>query len=287
LVLVLAGCSSGPQVLPTLEPPSGAPGPALALAPFTVEWSPTADRPTTDRIEANRTVACAECGEEQPRGKVERPAGCAECGHDQVRERFRRPYRPRVELDGLVQQVVARLQERETFARVTALQTSPQANTTARLQAARDAGAEWLLELTLEDLTLDLVEHNGLFVPKLVLFIACAILIFPAIDPPNWWIPGEDYGTELSLRYTLRSAQDGRVLDQGHAEVPLAKASYAPWGLGSVPSRGWFLAGFLRVPGCFDEEDWDQIAQPLEEATLEGLQRALVGQVEARRESAK
>ena len=52
---------------------------------------------------------------------------------------------------------------------------------------------------------------NAWYVPKVIIFIASAILIFPGVDPLNWILPGEDYGVVAYGRWSLRDA-DGNLL---------------------------------------------------------------------------
>ena len=111
--------------------------------------------------------------------------------------------------------------------------------------------------------------------------IACSILIFPAVDPPNWLLPGEVYGIEQRARWKVTDPA-GKVLARGEVKVTTTDR-FAAFGPGAT--RPWFIIGFLRVPGCLDEEDWGVISSQLEPRAQVDLARALVKAVEAEREA--
>ncbi|RMG16631.1 MAG: hypothetical protein D6731_05860 [Planctomycetota bacterium] len=276
-----AGCAA---TAPPLEPPSGPPGPALAVAPLRQAYVPTAARPVFAEVPAGERAVCGACGEELDPAPKARPAACPECGRNALRAPFVPPYAPPLLDEEAQRRFVELLARRGTFARV--LRLAPGADEELLAQA-RKGGARWLLSVELSDARTRLLRKNGWHVPKAVLFVLCAVLIFPGIDPPNWFLPGEDYGTEATLRWRLRDVASGETLGRGEERTLLAADSFAAFGLGGVPSRPFYFAGFLRTPGCLDEEAWEGIADTLQPAAREGLARALVRLAEARRETAK
>jgi len=193
---------------------------------------------------------------------------------------------PTFDAAGISEQVASTLRDRGTFASVTLVDAPGPASpkrSALLLNTAEKAEAEWLLELEIDGLEVAFLEYNGLHVPKIVTFVVCAFLIFPAVDPPNWFIAGEDYGIRAKGRWLLRAVKTGVVLGRGHFEHELCRDAFAPIGLGDIPSRGFFLAGFLRIPGCLGEEHWRDISQNLKSSGDLGLLHALVREAEALR----
>ena len=282
LLASLAGCATP---LPTLAPPEGDPGPTLALAGVTFNCAPTAARLETASVGPYERKECVACGEEQPVEQAAR-AACVDCGAGSFRRAFSRPYVPTFDAAGITERLASTIRERETFASVTTVAASgpPSRQRSALLlEEAQKAEAEWLLEFEVDSLEVAFLEYNGLHVPTVATFIVCAFLIFPAIDPPNWFLPGEDYGIRAKGRWRLLAVETGVVLGKGRFERELCRDSFAPIGLGGIPSRGFFLAGFLRIPGCLDEEHWRDISQNLKRSGDLGLLHALVVETEARR----
>ena len=127
-----------------------------------------------------------------------------------------------------------------------------------------------------------LKEKNGLHGLKVATLIVSSILIFPAVDPLNWFLPGEDYELNYSLRWRL-SEVSGDELAGGYLELG-AWDSFAAFGPG--PTRSWFIIGFLRAPGCLDEEDWREIGAQLEQSAERELRVGVTAALEeALRES--
>ncbi len=140
------------------------------------------------------------------------------------------------------------------------------------LETARARGARWLLEPVLDECRVELVERNGWFAFEVVDLIVSSILIFPAVDPINWFVPGEDYGVVQRLTWRLTDLEGG-LASEGRRELT-TKASFNE--LGPGPSREFYVVGFLRAPGCLDEEAWAEIAEQLTPTAAEDLARALV-----------
>ncbi len=278
----LAGCATP---LPTLTPPEGDPGPALALANVTFNCVSTAVRPEATEVGPHERKICVACDEEQPVAAKARKA-CVDCGKGTFRRVFNRPYVPIFDAEGITERVASTIRERGTFASVATVSVPgpPSRKRSAKLlEEAKESGAKWLLELDVDSLEVVFLEYNGLHIPKIATFVVCAFLIFPAVDPPNWFIAGEDYGVRAKGRWRLRDIESGVLLRKGRFERELCRDSFAPIGIGGIPSRGFFIAGFLRVPGCLDEEDWRDISQNLKPAADLGLLHSLVLEAEARR----
>lgn len=185
------------------------------------------------------------------------------------------PYRPAVEAEELRDELAELLSTRGAFERVVRLEGAD--SSSALRQAARQQGARWLLEVWLEDVSVRLKEKNGLHGFKIAVLIVSSILIFPAVDPLNWFLPGEDYEFGYSLRWRL-SEVSGDELAGGYLELG-AWDSFAAFGPG--PTRSWFVIGFLRAPGCLDEEDWGEIGEQLEASARRELRVGLTAAAES------
>ncbi|MCW8140694.1 MAG: hypothetical protein KIT58_17475 [Planctomycetota bacterium] len=311
-VCVALSACAGPEAMP-LEPPlrDANPRPALAIAPLVRLDRASVDRPTwppsggqvwagdANRIRAQQTpLECQACGEEVPspplvirRADDEvAPAAsptCPDCGGTTFYlEPFSTPYRPATDLAATRARAGALLAERGVFERVhllpaddptldPVLGVTPEVRHVWR-ETARARGARWLLEPVLEEARVELIEKNGLHALKVVNLILSSIFIFPGVDPLNWFIPGEDYGVVQRLAWRVTDLDDGPG-GEGLREL-VTRASFADIGPG--PTRGFFIVGFLRAPGCLDEEDWTHVAGQLTEVAAEDLARALVGAAE-------
>lgn len=225
-LLGLSGCAAPPP--PSFGPaPGGAPARALLVAPLPRDYTPTLEEPL----------------DEQGRAPT-----------------FSPPFRIALDPGPLQGELVSALAQRGGFERVDAL-GSPSSSTHAeRLGAARDQGAELLLEMSLVDAEVRLVETNGWHGVKVGVLIVSSILIFPAVDPFNWFIPGEDYGVTLHASWELTLVRSGARLARGYLQSS-ASDSFAAFGPG--PTRPWYVIGFLRTPGCIDPEEWQEIGSQL------------------------
>jgi len=240
LLLLASGCASfAPTQLPA--PPAARSGPALALAPFRVSYDPSSERGLGPE------------GDPEP---------------------FVPPYRPSVASEELREELAELLGARSAFEQVLRLDA---AESSAELRgAARQRGARWLLEVWFEDVSVRLKEKNGLHGLKIATLIVSSILIFPAVDPLNWFLPGEDYELGYSIRWRL-SEVSGDEVAGGFLELG-AWDSFAAFGPGAT--RSWFVIGFLRAPGCLDEEDWAEIGDQLEASARRELRVGLTAAVE-------
>ena len=268
LPLLLGACS--PPLTPELGPPPRAGADVIAVAPLT---------PARQRREPRiQRVLCGGCGERRPRASS--PPACA-CGSGEVEPVRRAPggVEPRLDGAAVAARAAALLAERGGFSRAVALPepaaTDPQARGLALRDAARAAGARWLLEPTLQagGEVLYLGQSAPLVVVKVVNLILCAFLIFPAVDPPNWFIASESYALDLEATWSLVDLRGGAP-GQGSLEV-WAERAVAEFGLGLMAARPWFLIGFMRVPGCLDAEDWADIGAELAPDAEESLARSL------------
>ena len=281
LLALVCGCGSAP-VLDLGPPPVGPPAPTLAVAPLGIGYGPTADRPRVRAGEETwRSLDCDRCGEAlgSREGKLE---PCPECGHDVFRPAFSPPFAPRIRADDVRGRVVDLLGQRGGFERVIALEVDSAAaavgGAEARREAARRAGAAWLLEAEVEDARVELADTNWLQPVKVGVLLVSSLLIFPAVDPINWFLPGEDYGVRTRVRWRLSEVATGAELGAGLLETD-ARQSFAAFGPG--PTRPWYVVGFLRVPSCLDEEAWTEIAAQLDEHAVADLTGALVRTAEA------
>lgn len=259
LVALACGCTSPP---PPTEwgPAPEARGPVLALAPIAVGYSSWRDvvaedleeRPTDDEGEARND--------------------------DDVR--FTPPYRPSVDAAALTQRVAHQLEGRGGFKRVVTLPTwrGERAPSPSELRrAAQEAGAQWLLEIDLDDASTRLKRKNGLHGVKIGVLIVSSLLIFPAVDPLNWFLPGEDYETTYFVRYRISDVK-GDPVASGSLELG-AWESFAA--LPPAHHREFYVIGFLRTPGCLDAEAWGEIHADLAERAEHELLVGLVHGVEA------
>lgn len=291
--------------MPLEAPPVEAnPRPALAIAPLvrldtaTLErrtWPPSESehRPDPERAAAHlpAVLTCTTCGEEtapplHDDGAAAPP--CEDCGGTRYyRDPFWPPFRPRVRVADVRARAADLLDQRGVFSRVVLLPADdptidPDLGVTpeirhAWLETARARGARWLLEPVLDECRVELVEKNGLHALKVANLIVCSILIFPAVDPTNWFIPGEDYGVVQRLSWRVTDLEAG-LTSEGQRDLT-TKASFNE--LGPGPSREFYVVGFLRAPGCLDEEAWSEIADQLTPTAAEDLARALVGAAES------
>lgn len=258
--------------------------PALALAPLVRLDRASADR--RHRPATNAEVPCL-CGEGVITNAGALPSPCEACGSTDVREPFSPPFRPRVDAPSVRARAVDLLQQRGVFSRVVLLPADdpaldPDLGVTpevrhAWLETARARGARWLLEPVLDECRVELVERNGWHALKVVNLIVCSLLIFPAVDPINWVIPGEDYGVVQRLAWRLTDLEQG-LASEGRRDLT-TRASFNE--LGPGPSRELYVVGFLRVPACLDEEAWAEISAQLEPTAAEDLARAIVQVAEA------
>jgi hypothetical protein len=298
LSATLTACA-GPELAPFAPPPVvAAPRPALAIAPLVRLDRASADRRVqdrTDKAERDRTFAefengaqtpvplteCATCGENAVDDSFE---PCAECGGLMFRRPFTPPFRPRVDDAAIRARASELLLSRGVFAKVDALpaddpKVEPGLEPTPEMrhvwaEMAKARGARFLLEPVLEESRVELLEKNGWHAFKVVNLIVSSIFIFPAVDPLNWVIPGEDYGYVQRLRWRLTDLERPEAGSAVRVQELVTRASFNDFGPG--PSRGFFVVGFLRAPGCLDEEDWAGICAELKPVAVEELARALV-----------
>lgn len=270
LVSLLAGCASAPEPL-DLGPPTGVTRPALAVAPLELAFEATLDRPTYRAGEQRRQLerlVCAACGAEiepfdafREIGSKELAhgvdpgtrRGCPECDGDTFREPFSPPFRPRLD--------------------ARAIDAELQATLRARGFTPGEGG--WRLEARLESAAVRYA-RNGVFGLEVATFIVTALLIFPGVDVPNWFFASEDYTLELVGSWTLRAGAS--IVAEGVARTRTT-GSFAE--LGPGPTREWHLVGFLRAPGCLEEDEWSEIADQLVPTAQLDFARELVRQVEA------
>lgn len=286
LAAVLAGCA-GPTIAPLPDPPPGPPGPVLAIAPPALGYVPTPERPLRfqgDLTPGSEQLACAACEEALPYTRDALPA-CPDCGHHAFRTLFSGTFLPMLLAPDLARRAGDLLEARRTFEGVRCLDEPGlppgRAREEALAEAARAAGARWLLTGVLERAEVALIERTGLYPVQWGVLVVSSVLLFPGFDPINWFLPGEVYGIRARLRVRLLDLETGEVVGQGAAERVVSD-SFADFGLGSVGGRGWFLVGFMRVPGCLDEEDWASISAQLEETARQDLVHALVLAAEGR-----
>ena len=246
LAAACAGCAA-PAPPDYGPPPSGPRAPALLVAPLPRTYTPTL---------------------EEPKDEEGRPP------------LFSPPFRIALDAAPLQGDLVAVLGERGGFQRVGPLEAPPSSRHAERVSAAREAGAKLLLEVSLDDAEVRLVETNGWHGVKVGVLIVSSILIFPAVDPFNWFIPGEDYGVTLHASWELTDLETGARLGRGYLRSS-AKDSFAAFGPG--PTRPWYVIGFLRTPGCIDPEEWQEIGSQLLEPARAQLLADLVRAVEANR----
>lgn len=275
LVSLLVGCASAPEPLDLGPPPGGPTRPALQMAPLEIAIEASADRPTVkagDPLRPNERVVCVTCGEESGPdpdaerlttsiGSVTVRPRCPECDGETYREPFGPPFRPRLSGKAIDAELVGALRARGGFAAV-------------------DTGAEgtgWRLEARLESSAVRYA-RNGAFGLEVATFVVTAILIFPAVDIPNWFFASEDYTLELTGSWTLRDLAAGTVVAEGTARTRTT-GSFAEFGPG--PTREWHLVGFLRAPGCLEEDEWSEIADQLVPTAQLDFARELARQVEA------
>ncbi len=287
LCAALTACA-GPAPMPLDPPPVEAKArPALAIAPLVRLDRASAERPQRTGTYVQSALVstvfveclCGEGGISDTRG-FRQP--CTECGSTDLREPFSPPYRADLNVHMVRTRAGALLEERGVFSRVVLLPADdptidPDLGVTPEVrhdwrETARARGARWLLEPVLDECRVELVEKNGYHALKVVNLIVCSILIFPAVDPINWVIPGEDYGVVQRLTWRLTDLEAGLVSDG--ARDLTTKASFNA--LGPGPSREFYVVGFLRAPGCLDEEAWAEIAEQLTPTAAEDLARALV-----------
>lgn len=280
----LTACA-GPELAPFDPPPVVAePRPALAIAPLVRLDQASADRSTPRPNGAVTDLPpqeCVACGEVDADFVAD---ACVECGGKAFRPWFTPPFRPRIDDTALRARAAELLVERGVFAKVDALpaddpkvehgvEPTPEMRH-VWAETARARGARFLLEPVLEEARVELVEKNGYHVVKIINLIVCSVLIFPAVDPINWMIPGEDYGYVQRLRWRVTDLEHPEAGSAVHVRELITRASFNDFGPG--PSRGFFIVGFLRAPGCLDEEDWGEITAELEPVAVEELARALV-----------
>lgn len=281
----LAGCSAAP--VPTaLEAPAGAPGPALAVAPLERGDVPMADRPTFragERVRPFERLRCDACGDELRSPEDGARPACAGCGGATFQELFSPPFRPRLRLD-VAGRAAAALGRRATFERADALpevaagaSLPGPARLDALLATARARGARWLLVPRVERCAVE-YETNGAFAGEVAIFIVCAVLLVPGLDPPNWFIASEDYFIQTRGAARVVDVATGRDV----ADVPFTvetRGSFAE--LGPGPTREFHVVGFVRAPGCLDEEEWDEVAAQLLRCAEGDLVNAIVRAAES------
>jgi hypothetical protein len=240
------GCAAAPIPMPG-PPPEGPPAGALSMAPLPRVYVPTLQEPL------------------DAQGK---------------RPLFTPPYRIDVDAGEVRQNVLRALSQRGAFESVDPLEAPPKALSSELLRAARERGSELLLEVTLDDAEVRLIDTNGLHGFKIAVLIVSSILIFPAVDPLNWFLPGEDYGVTLHASWRLTEVATGKKLGRGYLEST-AKASFAAFGFGFT--RPWYIIGFLRAPGCIDEDEWEDIGSQLVKRAQAQLEADLIEVVEQAR----
>lgn len=282
--------------MPLPAPPVEAnPRPAIAIAPLVRLDTATAERPEwragalpSSTPSSWSWLECRECDEPvvDAGGLGSLPA-CAACGGARFAAPFAPAYRPRLDAASVRARAAGLLEQRRVFSRVHLLPADdptldPELGVTPEVrrawrETARGRGARWLLEPVLDEARVELVEKNGLHALKVVNLVVCSLLIFPAVDPINWVLPGEDYGVVQRLTWRLTDL-DGGLASDGRRDLTTS-ASFNAFGPG--PSREFYVVGFLRAPGCLDEEAWAEIADQLAPAAAEDLARALVLAAEA------
>lgn len=280
--LPLLACS--PPLAPELgDPPGGEVAEMLAVAPPALGYVPSAERPTLRAGEtpaASQRLVCVACEEELERQSGPAPT-CPECGGTEWRPRLVGPYLPRLDGPAVAARAAELLAERGGFARAVGLaepprELGPDERRRALVQAARAAGARWLLAPRLEAGSTRYAGQSGaLFGVKIFNLIWTAFFIFPAVDVPNWFIASEHYALDLQGGWQLIDLQSGAGVAEGALEAG-AERAFAAFGLGICPSREWYVIGFLRVPNCLDEEAWAEIAEGLAPDARESLARRLV-----------
>jgi len=241
-----AGCAAVPLATPG-PPPSGPPAGSLSVAPLPRAYVPTLEEPLDEQ--------------------GQRPL-------------FTPPYRIAINAAEVRQSVLRSLDQRGGFESVLPLEAPPKALPSELLRAAQAAGSELLLEVTLDDAEVRLLETNSLHGFKIAVLIVSSILIFPAVDPLNWFLPGEEYGVTLHATWRLTEVATGKKLGRGYLEST-ASDSFAAFGFGYT--RPWYVIGFLRAPGCIDEEEWEEIGSQLVERAQAQLQADLIEAVEKAR----
>jgi hypothetical protein len=237
-VIGVSGCAS-PPLSELGAPPQASSGPSLAIAPLPVRYEASATGP-----------------------------GAAEA--------FFPPYRPRIDIEAATEEFVDLLKRRAGYERVTLLDLDPKASGTERRAAAKAAQAAWLLEASMEDVYVRLKRKpTGMHAFKIAVLIVSSILLFPAVDPLNWFLPGEDYELVYTLQFRLSDVSSGEEVAAGYLELGAwdSFAAFPP-----APTRTWFILGFLRTPGCFDQEDWIEVGEKL---ALRAHHELIVGIVRA------
>lgn len=246
LLGALSGCAVVP--LPTPGPrPEGPPAGALSVAPLPRGYVPTFEEPLDEKG--------------QP-------------------PHFSPPYRIAIDAGVVRQNLLRSLHERGGFRSVDPLEAPPKALPSEVLRGAQAAGSDLLLEVSLDDAEVRLVETNGLHGFKIAVLIVSSILIFPAVDPLNWFLPGEEYGVTLHATWRLTEVSTGKRIGRGYLEST-ASDSFAAFGFGYT--RPWYVIGFLRAPGCIDPEEWEEIGSQLKERAQAQLEVDLIESVEKAR----
>jgi hypothetical protein len=279
-LLLLAGCGGGERVL--LGPaPEGPPAGTLALGAVSLGYEPSSQRPRVEAgavpLPSHYRLNCVACEEVQVAAGQELVAPCAECGGESFQTPFVRPLLPTLDVGRIAAELSARLRERGGFGAV--FELAPEAAQGDALAAARAQDADYLLDVVLADASCSFSRTNWVQPLKIVGGIVQWLLIFPGLDPLNWFLAGELYQLETLARWRLRDTRTGQVVAEGEVS-PRIEEPFAAFGLG-VGGRPWFLAGWLRAPDCLDEEDWEVVSGQLQPAAEIDVARATVLAVEA------
>jgi len=119
---------------------------------------------------------------------------------------------------------------------------------TESFAAAAAAGAEVLIRPVFERLDCVWVEHNGTWVPNILLFIYAWI--------PSFWIADEDFGLEGTLALHYYSVASQRELYVKRVEIK------DQWSLDDF-ERGWSWTGIITVPATVNANDWGIVSESL------------------------
>lgn len=190
--------------------------------------------------------------------------------------------RPALDVGALEQRVGDVLRERGVFtgldvASVDSRAPAPAArqNFSERLEragkVARQSGAKWLAVIDVQDSTARYVGQTPTFLFVVKVLILVGSLPFP--DIPNYVLSTDQFEVTYRAKVTLLDAGSG-------AQVGEKLVAGNGKGVFGDFSRGWYYYGFVRVPGCLDQESWDDILKELRPPAQEGLARECAKAIE-------